>query len=350
MVSKTSASGVKKAAAPTQKKKTASKTSTQKVSTKKVETKVLNTQVPVKENVNPLEKVMEIKAKNDEKKTAKAAAKSSKMVKSATVAEEKGAKITVSNVSKTVKETAQKAAAKKFNETKEENVSAKTPCCCCFCKNEMLAAWARTYKNIFNFKGRTSRFEFWGFSLLNIFFVLALVGGIVAWMGTPNIGAVMATVLLGTLFCFVIVELLVYLSLMVRRLHDTGNTAWKGFFRPLVFCWGLAILVLIGCVFIVGQYGSTLLSDNVSIQFSIAAYALLMLIVFLTCFYYSAKLLIVASFFEEENSNNAYGAVCYHDACYKTKALKYAALYYTLMAFFNLIAETFSKYVQYNQF
>ena len=33
-----------------------------------------------------------------------------------------------------------------------------------------------------------------------------------------------------------IIETIVYLSLVVRRIHDTNHSAWKGFFRPAICC------------------------------------------------------------------------------------------------------------------
>jgi uncharacterized membrane protein YhaH (DUF805 family) len=42
---------------------------------------------------------------------------------------------------------------------------------------------------------------------------------------------------------FALVQLLVYLSLMVRRIHDTGNNAWKGFFAPMSYS-ALAYLLI----------------------------------------------------------------------------------------------------------
>ena len=40
--------------------------------------------------------------------------------------------------------------------------------------NNIIDAYIRAYKNFFNFKGRTSRYDYWGFHLINFFVVILL--------------------------------------------------------------------------------------------------------------------------------------------------------------------------------
>ena len=177
-------SGADKASAAKNTVKAAAKTSASKKTAKAADSKETN--IPEAENHDIISEVMTIKSRNEEKKAAKpAAAQTAKKAAAKSMpaegVEEKGRKAVPENSKRAaVKENAKIAEAKKFLEMKESadaagNVSENGESELCggaFC------AWARAYKNLFNFKGRTSRFEFWSSMLINMFVILLLVSGV----------------------------------------------------------------------------------------------------------------------------------------------------------------------------
>ncbi len=307
-------------------------------------------------NFDVVGEVLEIKAKNDEKQQEKAAKKAistaSSLSKAATAKKttsvastETAAKSPAKNVSAgegkgskalpdkskrtAVKANAQKAEAMKFIAQKEDDTAqacdvdgcdCATPCGC------ILFSWARAYKNMFNFKGRTSRYEFWSFMLLN--FVLAAFAAAGIWYSTLQ-GAAIGPVFLTGLAVFAIAEALIYLSIITRRLHDTGVGAWKGYFRPL-FCWGLLWVIFSIC-------GEQLLPNESALaahQEMALAFYLCYILVGLFYLFYGIKTFISAAFFEEERNANAYGVPMFYEDCYKAKALTFASLYIVLFLIF----------------
>jgi len=303
MVSKTSAGTGKKSPASAKAKKSALKTTAKTTAVKKT-SKTVDTQVPVKENVNPLEEVMEIKAHNAEKKVSKTAPK-----------------------------------------------AAEAQSCCCCCKDGIFSSWVRGYKNMFNFKGRASRYEFWGFSLMNLFFMLFVIGGLLL-LSTNTTSAFSIDTICAVLFvAFLLIEVIVYLALAVRRLHDGGYTAWKGFFRPFIFSVIACILFSVGSAYIVEQMGNQLLEADGLTQIWLSLFVIVFIFVLLICMYYGAKIFIVTSFYEEDREDNEYGEVRYATACYKAKALKYTALYYIIITCMNFITQQINSYLHIiNQF
>lgn len=303
MVSKTSAGDTKKTPASAKAKKTVAKKATKSVAAKSTAKSKINAQIPVKEDINPLEKVMEIKAHNEEKKVSKTAPK-----------------------------------------------AAETKACCCGCADGICSVWARAYKNIFNFKGRASRYEFWGFSLMNLFFMLFVIGGLVFLSADTESAFSISTISAVALLVFLLVEFFVYLALAVRRLHDGGYTAWRGFFRPFVWNIVLCILFSIGSAYIVEKMGNQLLDADGLTQIWLSLFVFVFVVILLVCMYYGAKIFIVTSFYEEDKDNE-YGEARYATACCKAKALRYTALYYIIITCMNFITQQINSYLHLvNQF
>jgi len=344
MVSKKSAADKKSVSTPiTAKKSTAKSTAKKATSSSKVSAaKVIDRQVPVKANIDPMEKVMAIKAKNDEKKASKAAKKAKKE-------EIKGAKAALNTSNKIVKENAKKATAKNFSETKAkamvEEKTQKKCCICSACKDGMIAAWLRAYKNLFNFKGRTSRFEFWSFNLLNFIFAGAVVCALLVLIDKlqPTFMYMGAFALL---ILFILASFFIYLALSVRRLHDTGHAAWKGFFRPTIITFLLTV-ILSGVALVIIQNGTDILlaSATSAAGVGLSLFVLIFFVCLFALFYYSTKILLFTGFYEEDEDNE-FGAASYTDKSYKVKAFKYAILYYLLVGITNLISDAINSYVQ----
>ena len=325
-------------------KKPASKPAVKKVAatpktTKAPKAKTVNTQVPVKENIDMVQNVLSIKAHNEEVKKAKIQKKASKApAKVAPVAHVAAPAKSVAerNKSKVVKENAQKTAVKKFALEKETVKNEPKACCCCCCaKSGIIGAWARAYKNIFNFKGRTSRYEYWAYALFNLFFAF--------FVGT-GLGFISESVIIKTgqpcSWCegfstfLTFVWLLIALSLTVRRLHDCGYAAWKGFFRPMI-AWCIVLFLLS-----IGGTQAQLKTTDINAQglsgvaMSIGVVAL---VAFIAVIYYFCKICIVSGFYEEEKADNTYGAPMYNDDCYKKYSIRYAGWMITIFILFSLI-------------
>jgi uncharacterized membrane protein YhaH (DUF805 family) len=307
--------------------KAVKKVTAAKKSTKAPKAKTLNTQVPVKENIDMVQNVLSIKAHNEEVKKAKVQKKVAKAPakvapKATVVAPIKS--VAERNKSKVVKENAQKTAVKKFQLEKE--VVEKEPkacCCCCGAKSGLFGAWARAYKNILNFKGRTSRYEYWAYALFNMFFAFFVYTGLgiisentIAKTGQPCAWCS------GFSSFLMFVWLLIAVSLTVRRLHDCGYAAWKGFFRPMV-AW-CVVMFLLSVASSYMQIGKADISSFVTRSIGLVA-----IIAFVAIIYYACKISIVSGFYEEEKADNAYGAPMYNDACYKKYGIRYAGLMIT---------------------
>lgn len=264
-------------------------------------------------NYNPVEEVLQIKAKNDEKAMVKSQAKTTKKTVKKEKTETLADKVNVakkSNRREEVKENALKAEAKKFKQLKEE--AQKEECS----HLSIWTAFVDGYKNIFTYKGRTSRYDYWAFMLANLVFCLVFLGGLVA------LGNVATPIVLGSTFLiFATVQLFVYLALMVRRLHDTGHDAWKGFFAPMTYS-ALAYLALSYIL----KYISFNDVSNSYVVFGLAL-SVFNLILALINSYYLIKTYIVASFIEEDKNANEFGL---YRASDMNKTIFYASLYFVL--------------------
>ncbi len=282
---------------------------------------------PIAANKDVAASVLDIKAKNEAKKAAKQSkSKAAGTAQKDAVVEEKGGKA-VSTRSKrdAVKENAQKAEAKKFMALKESEPEKECLKCCCFSglKN-MFAAWFDAYKKILDYKTRSSRYDFWAYMLINLFIslLIAIPYQSAKYEAIFNGGEV--SVVFQSLYWTVsVVMLLASLALFVRRLHDMGESGWKGFFRPMTFsALGLIALTVVG---------NALFPDNVTTEdvesLSASLLGIGILVLLLINFYYLCKTTIAVAFMEGEQAENAYGLPLFADDCTKAKILRYASLY-----------------------
>ncbi len=208
----------------------------------------------------------------------------------------------------------------------------------------MFTAWLDAYKNIFTYKTRTSRCDFWAFMLVNfILMLLVIIPYEYANYNALISGAAVAPIKVYAYFTFSIIELFVYLALYVRRLHDTGVGGWKGFFGPLTYsALGLIVLALIGNAVLPADKPASESADALS---SLLGFGVLILL--LINLYYLVKTFIAAGFMEEERAENAYGAPKFTDDCCKGKILRYASLYAVVMIIYLITMFTvqFSLYL-----
>ncbi len=267
-------------------------------------------------NYNPVDEVLTIKAKNDEKReisASKKAEKTKSKLKTPSndvenIVTKQSKVVSSTNKRDEVKENAKKAGEKKFKALKEERYNNE-------CKStSAFRAFIDGYKNIFKYNARTSRYEYWAFLLLNAIFgylcsfVIALSSAFIS----PAF-AITFTVI------FNLVQILVYLSLVVRRIHDIGEKAWKDFYAPLTYS-AVAILFL--------AFGVNYLSQVVPTNsIGLILIVLLLLVALLINVYYLVKIFVVASFIEEEKKENIYGLQKAYDL---NKTIRFMCLYFII--------------------
>lgn len=310
------------------------------------------TLVPNKADIHPIDDVMKIKEHNEEVKSAKEQKKAEKKaLKTAkaqsgrksvsTEAEEKGAR-TLADTQKrrNVITKAQKAAAEKFAAQKAKGENENACCCSSFCHGAF-GAWADAYKNIFNFRGRTSRYEFWSFMLINFFVITAFMGGMA--IASDGASDKMALLMMGLTAIFYVVEMLVALSIAVRRLHDTGNTAWKGFFAPMVVTLALGIGLMFAAEYYLPDESELYMMTEMSDLLPSLLTALALVVLAVIYLYYAVKTFITVCFIEEDCAVLESGEPRYTDAVYKKRAVKYASIYYIVMFFLTLFSIAFIR-------
>lgn len=99
--------------------------------------------------------------------------------------------------------------------------------------------------NATNFSGRAPRSEYWFFVLFNILFTwLVTLGftGIGYALGGLDGGVI--AYYISAILC-IVVMFLPSLSVLVRRLHDTGHSGWWYFVSMLPLVGGIWLLVLL---------------------------------------------------------------------------------------------------------
>lgn len=113
----------------------------------------------------------------------------------------------------------------------------------------MLSAIKSAYGKYATFSGRATRGEFWWFLL---FFVLTYVAALFVILAVESLRAVAFV----ALAVFYLASLVPYLSVMVRRLHDTNRSGWW-FWISLIPFGSIVLLVLLALPGTVGpnKYG-----------------------------------------------------------------------------------------------
>lgn len=105
-------------------------------------------------------------------------------------------------------------------------------------EKNLLTAFVAGFKNMFDFKTRASKYDYWAFVFANILFSLILL---VAGMLLSPLFPIM--VLYGGIiiyYVYSIVEFIAVLASSVRRLHDTNHSG-KILWLPLVFGLGIVL-------------------------------------------------------------------------------------------------------------
>lgn len=333
----------KKVTAKTANEKAPMKTAEKKAPAKKAAKKTASVSAaPATANQDVVASVLDIKAKNEAKKAAKgknAKVNAASSLKTETV-ELKGARAaSAKNKRDAVKESAQKAEAKKFKAVKEQTEqTSKCSGCCLLGFKTMIGAWAGAYRKIFDYKTRSSRYDFWAYALVNLIVSLFIT---IPYRNAMFSGVEMSMTMQIAYWAILFVMTFVALALIVRRLHDMGKSGWKGFFAPLTYSsLGLVALTAIASFVIPDDANPQELTSITDTVLGIGA-----LILLLVNFYYLCKTFIAASFMEGEAVENAYGLPIFADDCTKDKVLRYASLYVVIFTIYMVIVLTALYYL-----
>ena len=115
----------------------------------------------------------------------------------------------------------------------------------------MIEAYKKFWKGYVDFKGRSTRSDYWFAVLANILVIWAI--GILAgiFIGA-NDGSVegplgtIATVMILAMFVYCLAVILPFISIQVRRLRDAGYN-WPYIFIPLIPFVGIFIFIFLLC-------------------------------------------------------------------------------------------------------
>lgn len=117
------------------------------------------------------------------------------------------------------------------------------------------------YQRYFDFEGRSTRTEYFAFSILTTLVYVFLV--IVLALSGPNepggdMGG-MGILAVGMMVMFWIGSLIPTLAVMARRFHDQGRTAWMLLLGLIPYAGGLILLVF---MFLSGDEGTNAYGEN----------------------------------------------------------------------------------------
>lgn len=194
----------------------------------------------------------------------------------------------------------------------------------------LVKAWFNGWRQTFNLKGRSSRFEFWAFLLLNSILMVVIQLKCAYVMSERYLlsayaeGYSLETISRNITFAELIFYLTIFIplfpliSLLVRRMHDLGKIAWEKYFEPLF----MSVVVL-----------SLLLVALLELNNTDYAYTMLCLgVCFVTLLYgagfYGLKILIMAMFYRGETEANNFGVSQYNSDEYEAQALNLSCFYF----------------------
>lgn len=123
----------------------------------------------------------------------------------------------------------------------------------------LLTAFVAGFKNIFNFKTRASKYDYWAFVFANILFSLILL---VAGMLLSPLFPIM--VLYGGIiiyYAYSIVEFIAVLALSVRRLHDTNHSG-QLLWLPVIFGFCMILGIVLDTKLQAVVFGTALMSAS----------------------------------------------------------------------------------------
>jgi uncharacterized membrane protein YhaH (DUF805 family) len=110
-----------------------------------------------------------------------------------------------------------------------------------------LRTWTHMWKHIFDYKNRASREEYWIPLLIHVeigilVFLCSIVSNVLLKNTDAEVMGYIITILGDILMIYLIVSIVPWVSLTVRRLHDTGKSGWWTF---LLLAVGIGTIIIL---------------------------------------------------------------------------------------------------------
>lgn len=247
----------------------------------------------------------------------------------------KAAKKTTKTAAKTVKSRS-KAVEKKATVSPVQTVSTQPEG---LSASKLIKAWFDGWRQTFNLKGRSSRFELWAFLLLNAIMMVIIQLKCAYIMSERyllsahargySLDVISRNITLAEVVFYltIFIPLFPLVSLIVRRMHDLGKLAWANYFEPLF----MSVVVMSLLLFALLELNDT----------DYAYTALCLSVCFVTLVYgagfYGLKILIMTMFYRGDAKANDYGVAKYNDDEHETQALNLSCLYFLFIATIGLL-------------
>lgn len=194
--------------------------------------------------------------------------------------------------------------------------------------------WLDGWKKTFTLRGRTSRFELWGWLLPNTV-LCVLIQLLCTYILSPHFlrnanqhGFTIKEIehyiaAAQTIFYFVMVVSLFPLgALLIRRMHDLNRLAWKDYLEP-VFT-GVVVLSAL-------NFAIALLSNTIY-AYTTMLLGICTITIFYGVCYHLLKFLVMTLFYRGNLRHNLYGAPKYKGDEYEEPALNLSCIYFLLIA------------------
>ena len=193
----------------------------------------------------------------------------------------------------------------------------------------LVKVWLDGWKKTFTLQGRSSRFELWTFILLNS--ILAVIAQLRTSYIMSNrfitdahaqgysINQIENSIIIAEVVFFVatFLPLIPTFSMLIRRMHDMGELAWKKYLEP-VFMASATIGIL----------GYTQLTfDNPNYAYISMLISICIITLFYSALFYGTKFLVKTLFYTGDTKKNEYGKAQYKDAIHEEQALNFICLY-----------------------
>lgn len=194
--------------------------------------------------------------------------------------------------------------------------------------------WLDGWKKTFILRGRTSRFELWGWLLPNTV-LCVLIQLLCTYILSPHFlrnanqhGFTIKEIehyiaAAQTIFYFVMVVSLFPLgALLIRRMHDLNRLAWKDYLEP----------VFMGAVVFSALNFAIALLSNTIYAYTTMLLGICTITIFYGVCYHLLKFLVMTLFYRGNLRHNLYGAPKYKGDEYEEPALNLSCIYFLLIA------------------
>lgn len=203
----------------------------------------------------------------------------------------------------------------------------------------LVKLWFEGWKKTFNLSGRSSRFEFWSFLLLNTILMVIIQLKCSYYMSERflvnatasglNITQIEQYINIAEIIFYltIFIPLFPIVSLIVRRMHDLDKLAWPNYFEPLFMGVVVMSLLLVALIEL----------NNTTYEYT----AMMLAICFITLLYsvgfYGLKILSMTMFYQGNPKENKFGQSQYNEVEYEEQALNLSCLYFLFITTIGIL-------------